>query len=467
MSTWTWTVFAVYLIATAALAVAGSRRSRGASGFAIGSGNMSPWMAGLTLGACLASSATFVILPGFVYAEGLPALIGFSLPLSAGLAAGLWCLAPRFQALGSGAVTVPDWLGRRYASLGLRRLFAVLNVLQLAYLVLIVVGCAYVMQHALGLGYHLCATFIVLFVFGYTALGGAWAHAFTNSAQALVMLGVATLIALAGLELWTDGSAAAHLSDTGWTAPGSKLFSTSFEVWVLPVVIGFALTTQPHLLTKALYVRGRGALAATIVLGMGSFLVFSLVLLAGLYARLDLGPGLPQDEVMARWLAATFDSEATTALVSVAILAASMSTLDGLLVAIGASVTHDLFAGTASVRTNRLVLLCLAAMTLALAWSPPDLVLLFGQLGVYGLVAASAGPLLAGLYRKQPPPAVQAAAAAMLALSVHLGAALGGLTENPGLAALAGVLVSLPVAFWPAASEPTALKTHLSAPSPT
>ena len=448
MSPWTWTLFAVYLAVTAWLAWRGGQKSDDATGFAIGSGRMSPWMAGLTLGACLASSAMFVIMPGFVYAEGLPALIGFSVPLSAGLAVGLLVLAPRFQALGGGAVTVPDWLGRRYQSLGLRRLFAALNVLQLAYLVLIVVGCAYVMSAALGLEYRTCAAFVVVFVFGYTAFGGTWAHAFTNSAQAVVMLFVAVLIAGIGLSTWTEGSALAVLGASGWTAPGSKLFSTSFEVWALPFLMGVALTTQPHLLTKALYVDGRGALLRTVAIGMGSFLVFSLVLLAGVYARVELGEGVAQDQVMAIWLVTAFPWPALGAVVSVAILAASMSTLDGLLVAVSASMTHDLFPGRASVRLNRVVLVSLAVLTLGLAWSPPQLVLIFGQLGVYGLVAASTGPLLAGLFRAVPPPPRQAAASAVVALVVHFGVAGLELTSNPGMAALAGLLASLPVALW-------------------
>ncbi len=461
MGVWTWTLFVVYLLVTAGLAWAGGRKSSDAAGFAIGSGRMSPWMAGLTLGACLASSAMFVIMPGFVYAEGLPALIGFSVPLSAGLAVGLLVLAPRFQALGGGAVTVPDWLGRRYRSSGLRRLFAVLNVLQLAYLVLIVVGCAYVMGAALGLDYRPCAAFVVVFVFGYTAFGGTWAHAFTNSAQAVVMLVVALLIAGVGWSTWTDGSALEMLTTSGWTAPGSKLFSSTFEVWLLPFVMGIALTTQPHLLTKALYVDGRSALYKTVAIGMGSFLVFSLVLLAGVYARVELGEGVPQDQVMARWLVTAFPWPALSAVVSVAILAASMSTLDGLLVAVSASMTHDLFPGRASVRLNRIVLVSLAVLTLALAWSPPQLVLIFGQLGVYGLVAASAGPLLAGLFRAEPPPARQAAAAAVVALAVHGGVAWLELTPNPGMAALAGLLVSLPIAFWrPARARSQATALH-------
>ena len=148
-----WVLFTLYAVATAALAWRGGRATTSSAGFAIGSGDMSPWIAGITLGACLASSATFVLFPGFVYADGMAALIGFGPPFFAGLAAGLLVMAPRFQDVGAqvGALTIPHWLGSRYDSMALRRLFGALNVLQLAYLVIITVGCGYVMRDALGI----------------------------------------------------------------------------------------------------------------------------------------------------------------------------------------------------------------------------------------------------------------------------------------------------------------------------
>ncbi len=447
-SIWAWGFFLLYVVVTAGLAWRGGRKGGDTATFAVGSGRMHPVVAGMTLGACLASSAMFVIFPGFVYAEGLPALIGFGPPLIAGLAVGLLLLAPRFQALGGGALTIPHWLGDRYESQGLRQLFSALNALNVAYLVLIAVGCGYVMQAALGVPYPIAVVGIVLFVFGYTGFGGAWAHAFTNTLQGSIMLVVALLIFGSGVHWLRDGSLLAELSTTGLTAPGSALFSTSAEVWVVPFFMGIALTAQPHLLTKALYVKGRRELAITIGTGIGTFAVFSLVLLAGAYARVALPAGLPQDQAMAAYLQVAFPWEPVGALVSVAILSASMSTMDGLLVAISASVGNDLLPGRGSVTLNRIILAALAAVTIAVALSPPDLVLILGQQGVYGLIAASAGPLIAGLFRTGRLSPGWATASALIALAVHFGVgAIGGLTPNPGVAACAAIAVGLPVAL--------------------
>jgi sodium/pantothenate symporter len=446
---WTWLFFLIYAVATAWLAVRSSRSTTSAASFAIGSGRMHPVMAGITLGACLASSATFVIVPGFVYAEGLPALLGFTLPLLAGIAVGLLGCAFRFQRIGAqlGALTVPHLLGARYESVELRRLFSALNVLNLAYLVLITVGCAYVVESALGVPYHWAVTGIVGFVFAYTGLGGATAHAWTNTAQGAIMLVISVLVFLSGAHLLP--AVAADLATTGTVAPGSILFSTLAEVWLVPFGMGVALATQPHLLSKALYVDGRRELWTTLLIGLGCFAVFNLVLFAGAYARLVLPGDIPQDQVMAAYLVQAFASPPVTAAVSVAILAAAMSTLDGLLVAIAASVGNDLLVGRGGVNANRAVLAVLAVATIALALQPPALVMILGQLGVYGLVAASAGPLVTGLFLSGRLSAGPAFASASVALIVHFGLSLT-VVSNPGVAALAAMLVSVPTALLPA-----------------
>lgn len=468
---WAWAFFGAYVILTSFLAWRGGQKGCDASTFALGSGRMHWAVAGVTLGACLASSAMFVIFPGFVYAEGLAALVGFSLPLIAGIAVGLLLFAPRFQRLGGTykALTVPHWLGARYGSSALRRVFSALNVLNVAYLVLIAVGCGYVMQRALGVPYEAAVVGIVLFVFGYTGFGGAWAHAFTNTLQGGLMLVVAVLVFGSGLALWQDGSLVQSLSQTGLTAEGSVLFSTTWEVWLVPFVMGIALSTQPHLLTKALYVEGRRNLWLTVGTGVLTFAVFSLVLFAGAYARVVLPAGIPQDQAMAEYLLVAFPWPPVAALVSVAILSASMSTMDGLLVAVSASVANDLFPGKGSVKLNRAVLAVLAAVTIGVALSPPKLVLILGQQGVYGLVAASAGPLLIGLFRPGRLSAGWAVGSAAVALAVHFGVgAVGGLTPNPGVSAAAAMLAGLPVALLGSlrAAPVSADEDRVEAPAP-
>jgi sodium/pantothenate symporter len=445
--TWAWGFFLVYAVATAYLAYKSGQGNESAETFAVGSGHMPWWMAGITLGACLASSSTFVILPGFVYQSGFSALLGFTVPLVIGIAAGLLVLAFPFQRIGArlGALTIPHFLGAAYGSPALRQLFAGLNILNVAYLILITVGCGYVMEAALGVPYPAAVVGIVTFVFAYTGFGGANAHAWTNTLQGLIMVGVSLVIFLSGASLWP--AVAADLATTGWTDPASPLFATAWEAYLVPVIVGFALSTQPHLLSKALYVDSTKDLTRTIAVGVLTYGIFCLVLFAGAYARIVLPAGIAQDQVMAQYLVFAFGAGPIGALVTTAILAAAMSTLDGLLVAIAASVGNDLFPGKGSVMANRLVLVGLAVATIGGALYPPKLVLLLGQLGIYGLVAASAGPLLAALFGRALHPAA-AMASALVALVIHFGLSFT-IVANPAVAVVAALAVAVPIAVVP------------------
>src|SRR5688572_57379 len=222
---------------------------------------MGPGLAGVTLGATLASTATFVINPGFVYQYGLAALLALTLPLFAGIFAGLLLLGPGYRARGVAAATLPAWVGQRYGSQGLRALFAGLCLLHVFFMVLVVVGAAYVLVAMLGMSYAWAVATVVVVAFTYVFLGGTYAHAYTNVAQGLLMLVAAVAIfiqALRGMgspSAALDALAAQDPNLVGWINPASPFFRNWLEVALCPFVLGFAIVAQPHLLVKAQYVK--------------------------------------------------------------------------------------------------------------------------------------------------------------------------------------------------------------------
>ncbi|MGE0710315.1 MAG: hypothetical protein AB7N76_13620 [Planctomycetota bacterium] len=464
--TMAWGLFAVYLVVTYWLAWLGHKRTKSFDDFAVGGRSMGPGMAGLTLGACLASTATFVINPGFVYAYGLPALLALTLPLFAGVFAGLALLGPGFRRHGAKATTLPVWIGDRYGSQGLRAWFALLCLLNVFYVVLIVVGAAYVMSASMGVSYPWAVAIVVSVVFSYVFLGGTYAHAYTNTAQGIVMLVVAAIIFVAALA--AIGSPAAALERlaaqdphlVSLTHPESPFYRHWVEVLVCPFLIGFTLVAQPHLLLKTLYLKKASDMAKFAGVGFGCFVVFSLVLFAGLAARLELGAGIPQDVAAARWLAGAFPP-ALGALVSVAIIAAAMSTLDGLLVAVSAIVGADLVAhpaiapqlgyhseearNQAALRAGRWTIVVLGVVAWGVSLSPPRLVGIFGTVGTYGLLVASLPAILFGVARGKTPPAWSIWLSSVIGLAVHFALYASGVTLNTGLTACAGLLVALPI----------------------
>ncbi len=457
-----WVMFLAYLAAIAGLAVLGRRRARrDANSFAIG--KVSAVVAGMTIAASIASTATFVINPGFVYVHGVSALVHLGVAAGLGMACGLVLVCGRFRRLGAaaGAVTLPQWIGQRYGSRGLRVLFAGINLMSIAFVVLILGGLSIVMQQTLGLGNVEALVIVTVFVFGYVLLGGAYANAYANTLQAAIMAVVAVMIVGSGLHHLGGGlgDVADRLRavDPNLVAPvnpGSTLFGSTFSVYVSGFIIGFALMCQPHVMTTALYVDDDRQVRRALGVAIGLGVVFSMVLLAGIWAHLsdipaaafrDASGAVRQDRVMVVYLSHTF-GPAALSLVTVALLAAGMSTMSAILVALSSIAGNDLVPTRDPRRTARIILLGLGVVVFAIALDPPKLLGIFGQLGAYGVVSAAAVPIILGVLV----PAfgrAGAAAAAVTGPIVHFSLYFGGVMANPAETATVGILGSAGVAL--------------------
>jgi SSS family solute:Na+ symporter/sodium/pantothenate symporter len=113
-----WALFIAYLAGTAYLGWLGYRRTTGFSSFALGNKDIHPIIVGITLAASTASASTFIINPGFVYVDGFSAWFHMVVGVAVGFLAMLYVLSFRFRSIGeqSKALTIPDWIGKRYRS---------------------------------------------------------------------------------------------------------------------------------------------------------------------------------------------------------------------------------------------------------------------------------------------------------------------------------------------------------------
>ncbi len=449
-----WGIFLAYIIATSALAYIGHKKTTDIASFAVGAGDMHPAVVGITLAASIASTATFVINPGFVYVHGVSALMHFGVAAMIGIAAGLLVMSVGFRRVGqrTRALTLPQWVGTRYDSTAMTILFACINLLSLTFVVLIVGGLSIVMQQTLGLTNTESILLIIGFVFSYIFVGGTYAHAYTNTLQGVIMVIIAAIIVASGFDLLAGGPdaisttlAATDPNLTKMTNPESSLYGSFFSVWVCGVVIGFALVSQPHIMIKALYVKEDADVWKYLGVCIVVSIVFTSLLLVGLYAHLE---GMPremfvdpatgnfrQDMVMAVYITETF-GPVLVSVIMVALMAAGMSTLDGILIALSSIAANDLFLNLTrdnvladktederariAHRAGQVILVGLGVATFFIALHPPELLGIFGQLGVYGIVAASLAPILMGiLFEGIDRRAVMAAS--VVALVVHFG----------------------------------------------
>ena len=430
-----WILFIAYMLATAWLSWMGHRRTRGFASFALGSGHMKPWVVGITLAASTASAATFIINPGFVYVDGLSAWMHMVPAMFCGFMLMICLLSFRFRRIGqaSGALTIPDWIGRRYGSPAYALFFAVVNLLAFAFVVLLVGGISIVMQQLLGVSNTTALLITLIFVTGYVFVGGTYAHVFTNLLQGSLMLLVAAIVIISGLPLllgdWPGFVAAMQAQDPLLLAPvktDGQLFNDVFSIYCAGFLVGAAVVCQPHILTKALYVENDRAVRDYLIVLAVALGLFFLLATVGFYARLAVPPeqlvdaasgAFRQDLVMTMYLKNAFPDWMFT-LISVVLLAAAMSTLDGLLVGLSTITANDLLLNLArrfgrfedesaqlawAYRASHAVLVVIAVAAFFVLQNPPPLLGIFGQVGVYGLVLGSVPPLLAGIWFSRVP----------------------------------------------------------------
>jgi len=464
-----WMLFLLYVLAIVGLTWWNRRKAATMSAFAVGTRSLPPFLVGLSLAANMTSVATFVINPGLVHAFGWAGVVGYGIAAPLGIFVGLIVTSKRFRRVGDRvtALTVPQWVGERYGDRRLTVFFAVVSLLQITFLVLIVTGISLVLMSVLSLPMWAALAIVVGFTFAYIFFGGASVHIWSNTMQAAIMVLVAVLLLASGAEFLAGGVgaffdrlAAVEPHYASVTNPSSLLFRDLFEVLVANFVIGLAIIMQPHLMSKALYLRSERDVNRYLATAMVVGTVFTSVLLVGLFARLSLGGGLAPDRVVATYIATDF-SPPLRAVIMLGVLAAGFSTLEGVILALSTIVANDLYgslaraAGVAAERVagrllpvGRVFLVVLAPVVFLLArdqiLDPSLSVAIFAQNGVYGLFAATFAPVLFGMFSRRASKGL-AFAAALTALTVHFGMYYGQLTmyhNNPAVPAACAIVAS-------------------------
>src|SRR5262249_52313295 len=160
-------------------------------------------LVGVVMASSIASTATFVINPGFVYTHGLSALLHYGVAAQAGVAFGLFAVSKGFRRVGGAhrSLTLPDWIRAPLRRPALALFFALVNLLSVSFVVLIMVGCAILVQQLCGLSYLWSLVAVLVVVFSYVLMGGTYAHAYTNAVQGVMMAAVALLLFASGLHL--------------------------------------------------------------------------------------------------------------------------------------------------------------------------------------------------------------------------------------------------------------------------
>jgi sodium/pantothenate symporter len=466
-----WIFFGIYAVIIVGVAWYNSRKSKSLQSFSIGARDAGPTFVGLSLAANMTSAATFVINPGLIYAYGWAGFVGYAIANPIGIFIGLFILSKTFRKVGDkyAVLTVPQWIGNRFGDKRLTMYLSIVSMFQITFLVLIVVGLTVVMSNVFQIAIIPALCIIIGFVFTYMFFGGASAHIWTNTIQAIIKIGVAIILLLSGIAIFKDGLgplwerlAAVAPNYGGAVNPESRLFRDYFEVVFCNFIIGLAIVTQPHIISKALFLRSERDVNKYVGTALAAEVLFFSVLFVGIYARLLLtGPLLPPDRVISTYIVQQF-TPLMRSVIMLGILASGFSTMEGILLSLSSIFSNDFVRTTGWIhesdeaalrgkllRLSRWFIVVLAPVTFLLAYNqivnPSLSVAIFAQTGVYALISATFAPVLFGVFWKKEVPRNLVLAASITALFVHFGMYYGGVTmyhNNPAVPATCAILAS-------------------------
>ena len=426
LHTWSWLFLFGYILVMIGFGVLGNRRVRGADDYAVARAGYGPFVLAVAFASTTVSGATFVGLPALMYTYGMSTLwIAFL--YAAGLYLGILICQRTVGRLGniSGARSIPEFLGERYQSETLRISAAVLSLVLLFYLAGQLVAGLVMFEMMLGLseGWALAITTTVLL--GYVTLGGAHADILTDFAQGLLMVVLAVVITVLFFVGAGNGGFATLLANLRSQDPllleplhpGAAITASAWS-FVSVVIAHIPLGLLPHIGNKLWALRDEGTRSRFLAMAFAFGLILPAITLGGALARGALGDSLfAADgagansalpalflEIFPTWLAA---------LVGVGVLAAVMSTADGLVISTSQVFANDIFRRSVASRRlkhlsasdlDRRVLLISRLVTVLvllgsawLAWSVMDMnIVLLVWIGIGGFTASLAGPLVLG-----------------------------------------------------------------------
>ena len=408
------------------LGVIGQRRVKHADDFATARGSYGPVFLAFAFAATTASGATFLGGPGLAYEWGVPTVWGnFLYPMGVyfGVLISMRLIATSGNRFGNRSI--PEFLGDRYQSEGIRVLVSIFSLVLFFYLAGQLVSGLVMFETMLGLPpiWALIITTTVLLV--YVVLGGAHADILTDGVQGFMMLMLAVVvIALFVFGVGVQGGMMGVIDNlreqddnlVGPLNPDTALYHS----WWAIIAILFAhipLGLLPHLGNKLWALKGSEQQKPFIKLAFTFGITLGMMGLGGLLARAILGTSLYDEganpneslpmlfiELFPTWLAA---------LIGIGILAAIMSTADGLVVSSSQIIANDLYRRSIVPRMKNApegealdkqilaisrvstVIVLLICMSMAWVLIGTNIALIV-WIGTGGMMAAFAGPLVVG-----------------------------------------------------------------------
>ncbi|MEM6640566.1 MAG: sodium/proline symporter [Pseudomonadota bacterium] len=396
-----------YKLALVAVGLWASRRVADTTDFLLGGRNLGPWVAGLSYAASTSSAWVLLGFSGFVFTQGVVAL--WMLPGIWGgyIAMWLWC-GPRLRAesRARGWLTATDMIAANTSGLARRWMVAISALLILLCFVFYIAAQFAAAASAFTSHFGMSGTSAVLLgatiIIVYCLLGGFWAVSVTDMLQGIVMMLAAIVVPLATLiAAGGPSDVVATLIERGdhvalsWRGDMPPMVAAGFALGIAS--IGLGTMGQPHLMARLMAVRGdrerRQGFAIAMSWAVVVFLGMAVLAMSARALAIDTTSG----EALFYLAASAYLPPVLAGVVIAAVLSAVMSTVDSLLIAAAAAVSHDLGLQRrlplSALAVSRLVMVLIALLATALTLTLPDSI--FNRvLFAWSALGAAFGPVL-------------------------------------------------------------------------
>ena len=425
---WSWVFLFLYVGAMIGFGYLGMRQVKNSDDFSTARGGYGMWYLAFAMTATTASGATFLGIPGLGYRFGLPAL-GYALVYPFAVYLGVWLCFKQVRKAGNNFSnrSIPEFMGDRYQSEAMRVIVALFSMVLMFYLAAQLLAGLVMFEQMLGLNTVAALSVTTLVLLVYVVLGGAHADIITDGVQGAMMLGLALMIIVLfsigfGVEGGFDG-VMTRLSELDPKTvmvhyEGSGIFDTHWDFAAI-FIAHLTLGMLPHIGNKVWALKEGVGRTRFLVLCLLMGLVLASMVLGGVLARAVLGDTLLAEagganqaipalfiELFPVWLAA---------FLGIAILSAIMSTADGLVISTSQVFANDIYRRSLSgilhpeaseseidrnvLRISRWSIIFVLIGAAVLAWfSIGQNVALMVWVGLGGMMAALAGPLIIGVF---------------------------------------------------------------------
>ncbi|UJL45430.1 sodium:pantothenate symporter [Virgibacillus sp. NKC19-16] len=428
LKTLVWIGFILFMAVMFGIGYIASKKTKTMSDFAIASSGLGPVVLGLSFSATALSAATFMGYPAYSYTWGFSNL-WIMLAIIIGASSGVLIVAKRAKKINTKqkSLSLSDWLGDFYNSDIIRVGTAIIMLFNIFYIASQFAAGARVVQYFLDLPYVTGLIIIAVVVMAYVFFGGTIADIYTDAVQAVLMCIAGVVVFISGIIIFGQGNITTAFSNISVNLQNQnqqlvETFNTqSPYFYSLSAVLGIfviqaGVASSPQLFNKVLALKNEKDLGKMLLVFFITTLLSVVVIFGGLYARVALPELETTDFALIAYIEFAFPIIAS-AFLAIVILAAVMSTTDGLFVVLSTVFANDIFlkffvkkgivkvddkkANKIAMWISRWAVILVGLIAMIIVFNPPEHLADILWIGVSGVSAGSLGPIIYAVYGKK------------------------------------------------------------------